>query len=89
MSFKLASLKGFRRNVPVIQWPMASHRPQRTNQVTFPIADPAPTCDVLTTVLPKGHSANTAIRSAALDGNQNETARKPNRVRRNGPALGS
>ena len=41
----------------VVRWPMASQSPPMTNHIAFSNADPAPAPGLLTTVLPKGHSA--------------------------------
>jgi hypothetical protein len=49
-----------------MRWPSASHHPQKTNQRTSPMTEAAPASERLTTVLPNGHSANTAMRSEAM-----------------------
>ena len=50
---------------PVTRWPIASHSPAKTNQITLPMNDGAPAVGRFTTVRPNGQSAKPAIRHDA------------------------
>ena len=43
--------------IPVSRWPIASHSPANTNQMTLPIADGAPAVGLRSMVRPNGHRA--------------------------------
>src|SRR5262249_15353372 len=70
ISLKFARPRGIPMTVmhkitPVKMCTSVSHQPAITNQMTFPIADPAPLLGLGTTTRPNGHSVNIAIRSDA------------------------
>ena len=71
ISLKLASPSGMPMTVrhssaPVTACPMASQMPEKTNQMTFPMVDPAPAPGLSTTVRPNGHSAKRPMRNEAI-----------------------
>jgi hypothetical protein len=51
--------------IAVAMCPMASHQPAKTIQTMLPIREGAPASDRLTSRLPNGQSANSAIRNEA------------------------
>ena len=70
MSLRLASASGMPTIVAAIataltKWPIASHKPNSSTQMTFPISAPVPAAGLSTIVRPNGHNAYEAMRSDA------------------------